>query len=325
MAADAFASFEGLYADVAAQESAFERARNELQEMRQVVRRTQSAINELQGELEMLCDSNEQIHWGLVAFGGYSQFHEMNPGQRQHMYALERANLVAGRAMGMQRYVQTIREANRGVVHGGQDTDDVGMYVEGGESEGEPTNDSKESKTHGAVEEERTPGPAFAKKGWKSVQLDLDVMKEFEAQGGLFIEEADPDEIGVEYSSMAKLPAKKKRKKVKTSGQGEEDLSKENERLRKELEELRGKTQVQEEDHGAELASSELSDWAQFELHPKLMVGLARQEFRSPTPVQVPVTIELCFLRFWLHLMSNRDVSKWFEKAMVTEVQTACG
>lgn len=107
-------------------------------------------------------------------------------------------------------------------------------------------------------------------------------MKEFEAQGGLFIEEADPDEIGVEYSSLPKLPAKKKRKKVKTNGQGEEDLSKENERLRKELEELRGKTQVQEE----ELASTELSDWAQFELHPKLMVGLARQKFRSPTPVQ---------------------------------------
>eukprot|EP00435_Cladocopium_sp_Y103_P043354 s2855_g12.t1 len=141
MAADAFASFEGLYTDVAAQESATERARSELQEIRQVLMRTQSAINEPQGELEMLCDSNEQSHWGLVNFGGYSQFHEMNPGQRQHMYALERANLVASRAMGMQRYVQTIREANRGVVHGCQDIDDVGMYVEGGESEGEPTND----------------------------------------------------------------------------------------------------------------------------------------------------------------------------------------
>ncbi|CAK9069861.1 unnamed protein product [Durusdinium trenchii] len=55
--------------------------------------------------------------------------------------------------------------------------------------------------------------PAFRRKGWKSVELDLDMMKEFEAQGGLFLEEADPDEIGVEYLAEPKLPAAKKRYK----------------------------------------------------------------------------------------------------------------
>eukprot|EP00435_Cladocopium_sp_Y103_P038992 s2990_g10.t1 len=139
MASDALEGFNGLYTDVAMIESALERIHNELQDIKQQLRRTQAGFNELQGELEMLCDSNEQIHWGLINFGGYSNFHQMNPGQRQHMYALDRANLVASRAMGMQRYVQTIREANRGIVHGGQDTD-VGM-VEEAESEGEPTND----------------------------------------------------------------------------------------------------------------------------------------------------------------------------------------
>eukprot|EP00435_Cladocopium_sp_Y103_P058044 s673_g20.t1 len=137
MAAAAFSSFEGVYTDVAVIKSAIERLHNELQKCQQTLRRTQAGYNELQGELEMLVDS---IVGRLVKFGGYSHFHQMNLGQRQRMYAMERANLVASRAMGMQRYVQSIREANRGVVHGGQDTD-VGMMEEGGESKGEPTND----------------------------------------------------------------------------------------------------------------------------------------------------------------------------------------
>ena len=44
----------------------------------------------------------------------------------------------------LQQYFQSIREADRGVVHGGQDAD-VGTAEEGGESEGEPTNDPEVS------------------------------------------------------------------------------------------------------------------------------------------------------------------------------------
>lgn len=33
--------------------------------------------------------------------------------------------------------------------------------------------------------------------GWKAVQLDLETMKAFEAQGGVFLEEADPEEVAL--------------------------------------------------------------------------------------------------------------------------------
>ena len=88
----------------------------------------------------MLVDSQEGIHWGIINLGGYSYFGQLTPGVRQHMYSLGRGNLIASRTMGMQRYVQSIRGANQGVVHGGHDTD-IGMAEEGGESEGEPTHD----------------------------------------------------------------------------------------------------------------------------------------------------------------------------------------
>ena len=142
MAADAFASFESLYTDVAGMEAAIQGLRNELQNQNQNLRRVQVAHGKIQGEIEMLVDSIEGVHWGLIYLGGCSHFEQMTPGQRQHMYTLERGNLVASRAMGMQRYVQTIREANVGVVHGGQNTD-VGMVQaeELGESEREPTDD----------------------------------------------------------------------------------------------------------------------------------------------------------------------------------------
>ncbi|CAE7677777.1 unnamed protein product [Symbiodinium sp. CCMP2592] len=74
-----------------------------------------------------------------------------------------------------------------------------------------------EGGANGATQERRS-NPAFSKSGWKTVQLDLDVMKEFEMQGGLFIEEADPDEVGVEYSTVQEpIQAVKRRRLKKTS------------------------------------------------------------------------------------------------------------
>ena len=130
--------FEGLYV-VAARESLVDRVQNESQQRDQHFRRIQDAHAELQAELEVLVDSIEGVRRGIINLGDYSQFRELTPGEQQHMYTLERANLVASRTMGMQQYVQSIREANRGVVHCGQDTN-AGMAEEGGESEGEPTN-----------------------------------------------------------------------------------------------------------------------------------------------------------------------------------------
>lgn len=103
-------------------------------------------------------------------------------------------------------------------------------------------------------------------------------------QGGLFIEEADPAEVGVEYSTAQEPLQAVKRRRLKRTGKAEAapDLTAENEKLRKELAELRSKTQSQEED----LAAAELSAWAEFELHPLILVGLSRQGFKTPTPVQ---------------------------------------
>jgi len=39
------------------------------------------------------------------------------------MVTLERANLIASRTMGMQRYMNTVRSQNRGVIQGADDTD----------------------------------------------------------------------------------------------------------------------------------------------------------------------------------------------------------
>ena len=49
------------------------------------------------------------------------------------MYVLERANLVASRTMGSQRYLNTFRQQNQGIVMGG-DTD-VAMHEEGKEEQ----------------------------------------------------------------------------------------------------------------------------------------------------------------------------------------------
>ena len=55
------------------------------------------------------------------------------------MYEMERSNLIAARTMGRQRFLNTIRNQNRGVVHGGDDTD-MDQH-EHGESEEEHVQD----------------------------------------------------------------------------------------------------------------------------------------------------------------------------------------
>ena len=57
------------------------------------------------------------------------------PFQRQQMYTLERANLIAARTMGMQRYLNVVRTQNQGIIHGGGDTDMDQVVSEVGEEE----------------------------------------------------------------------------------------------------------------------------------------------------------------------------------------------
>ena len=65
----------------------------------------------------------ENIQWGLINMGGYTNFNGFTPMQRQQMHGLERANLIAVRTMGMQRHLNVVRIQNQGIVHGGDDTD----------------------------------------------------------------------------------------------------------------------------------------------------------------------------------------------------------
>jgi len=105
----------------------------QLEATNDALRRLREGHLELQGETEMLCDSCEQIHHGLVQIGGFTPFNDLNPDDRRRMYELERANLVARRVMGSDRYLHLIRQQNQGVARG-EDTD-MAVGSEAGESE----------------------------------------------------------------------------------------------------------------------------------------------------------------------------------------------
>ena len=96
------------------------------------LRRLREAHNELQGEIEMVSDAGEQVRFGLVELGGYTPVRSLDADDRRHMFNLERANLVARRTMGSDRYLATIRQQNQGTARG----DDTDMtHQESAESE----------------------------------------------------------------------------------------------------------------------------------------------------------------------------------------------
>jgi uncharacterized membrane protein YdfJ with MMPL/SSD domain len=97
------------------------------------MRRLREAHNEMERELEMVSESAEQIHFGLVEVGGYTPFRAPGANERRHMFELVRANLVARRTMGADRYLDTVRQQNQGVSQG--DDTDMSPTSEGGESE----------------------------------------------------------------------------------------------------------------------------------------------------------------------------------------------
>ena len=86
------------------------------------LRRLREAHNELQGEIEMVSDSAEQVHYGMVELGGFTPVRSLDANDRRHMFEQERANLVARRVMGTDRYLATVRQQNQGTARG-DDTD----------------------------------------------------------------------------------------------------------------------------------------------------------------------------------------------------------
>eukprot|EP00435_Cladocopium_sp_Y103_P071274 s421_g37.t1 len=94
VAHDAYTSFEPLYTDVSVLESLTEGWAKEFAACRSEVQRLRAAYEEMHGEVEMVSDGIDSVHWGLVNMGGYSNFQDLPPAERQ----AERANLIASRA-----------------------------------------------------------------------------------------------------------------------------------------------------------------------------------------------------------------------------------
>ena len=143
MAKDALDSFEHLYTQHAILDSAhnqlqnrYEELKKQHEEQRELVNILKRCLNEPEGNQEMLSDQFQGLHYGVIMLGGYCNNSELTPQQRQHMYNVERANLVAARTMGANRFMATVLQQKRGSAVGGDDTDPATMEDdEGGESE----------------------------------------------------------------------------------------------------------------------------------------------------------------------------------------------
>ena len=140
-----------------------------LPEVQRSVGQVSNQVTETSSHMDMLADSVDGIHYGLVEIGGFAQHRELTPVQRGHTFTVEQGNRVAMNAMGGHaQYMSAIRHQSRGFAWAGDDTDpssplpvapataatttgasssnDPGVwsgvvYAEGGESESERTED----------------------------------------------------------------------------------------------------------------------------------------------------------------------------------------
>eukprot|EP00435_Cladocopium_sp_Y103_P006332 s4440_g2.t1 len=150
MARDAYVSYEQNYTDLAVVESAVERLARENEQLRRDVnalqveldgvqstlRRLREATNELQGEIEMVSDSNETVHFALVRMGGFTPYFNLNADHRRHMYQTEWRNFQAYQTMGGDRFMHVVRYRNRGIGVG-KDTDMAGQEEQAESEAGE--------------------------------------------------------------------------------------------------------------------------------------------------------------------------------------------
>ena len=107
---DAYTSFDHVYTQYAIMFSAATILQKKIAQMETDLRRLRAG-------------HTKDIQWGLVNMEGYTHFNGLTPMQRQQKYGLERANPIAARIVGMQRYLNVVRTHNQGIVHGGDDID----------------------------------------------------------------------------------------------------------------------------------------------------------------------------------------------------------
>lgn len=91
MASEAYQSFEQNYTDLAALEILVDRQHREIQALQarltandEHCRRLREGFNELQGEIDMVSDSSELVHYGLVQLRGYILFGSLQANERRH-------------------------------------------------------------------------------------------------------------------------------------------------------------------------------------------------------------------------------------------------
>ena len=125
------AILDSAYNQVQNQYEALQKKHDDLNDLVNILRR---ALHELEGNQEMLSDQLERVHYGLVMLRGNSNHSDLNPQQRQHVYNVERANLIAARTMGANRFMSTVLQQNRGSGVG-EDTDMGDLTREEAESE----------------------------------------------------------------------------------------------------------------------------------------------------------------------------------------------
>lgn len=100
-------------------ESALHTHQQQMAQTQEELRPLHAAHAELSGEIELVSDSTENIQWGLT----WVAIQCVDTRSAPKMVTLERANLIASRTMSMQRYMNTVRSQNRGVIQGADDTD----------------------------------------------------------------------------------------------------------------------------------------------------------------------------------------------------------
>ena len=149
MSRGAYESYEQNYADLAALQSLVTQQGRQIKDLQdrlatgdEQTRRPREGFNELQGEIEIVSDASEGIHVGLIQVGGYTPSRNLTSEDRCQMCDIECANLVARRVMGSKRFLNPVRQQNRGQTYG-EDIDMVdGPDDDAGEqSEGAASND----------------------------------------------------------------------------------------------------------------------------------------------------------------------------------------
>ena len=94
-----------------------------LPEVQRSVGQMRNEVTETASHMDMLADSVDGIHYGLVEIGGFAQHRELTPVQPRHMFTVEQGNRVAMNAMGHAQYMGVIRHQSRGFAWAGDDTD----------------------------------------------------------------------------------------------------------------------------------------------------------------------------------------------------------